>query len=401
MAPGHRVVDRRRRLSEPGVPVLCQGDRLRWSSLLWMSATLVGSAACGPSTATATATAPAADGAPALRHRVDLARGPLTYAVDFVDERQLVSIELGERFELVVRDVAVAHRPRETLRVPLGGSTHDVEDLAVARLRRQVWVSSRAGHVRGFDLQSGALVATWHLGSPATAVAISPDERWVAMGTSDGLVCLRRYRDGALVQCTLAHDGQISDLAFSVRGERLSTSSWNGEVTDWQIPSLAVAARRRFAGAACALAWSADGRLAIARSAFPPVRSPEVVARERREPGGAPDEHHAVTIAHADGTVRHLRGHRGPVIDVAWAGGAQVLSASWDGTVRLWEVARARELASYRGFTFLVRSVAFAGERLVAVGAWTRGRDGRATTLLERRAHHRGRQGGASVRSQE
>jgi WD40 repeat protein len=48
-----------------------------------------------------------------------------------------------------------------------------------------------------------------------------------------------------------------------------------------------------------------------------------------------------------------------------------VASGSWDGTVRLWEAASGRELATLQGHTGVVRGVALSSDgRLLASGSW-------------------------------
>lgn len=329
-----------------------------------------------------------------LRHGIDLARGRLTYAVAWADMDALAAVELGVRFALAIRTVAAtgSEKPKEMTRIDLGTADFDIEDVAVAQTHGHVFVAGRDGRVRGFDARTGDAIVTWQLGTPATAVATAPNGEYVAMGTEDGLLCLRRYRDGALLQCALAHKGQISDIEFSPDSGYLASAAWTGEVTRWKVPSLAVVDRRELPGAACDLALSPDGRrLAIAHSAFPPRRNPTPAAGGDQAAGpralaAVAQPGHTVALWHLeDGRVEHRRGHRGPVTSVAWTpDGSRLVSGSWDRTVRLWASADdPGEIARYGGFSFLIRDLAVSADgRYVAVGAWTNGRDGAATTVL-------------------
>jgi WD40 repeat protein len=353
-------------------------------------------AGCGARAASAPLAAGAGPTAPAvgLAHRADLAEGLLTYAVGFSDDgRLLVSVELDDAFYLVVRDLSGLPATPST-RVRLGPAEHDVVDLAVEGARR-AWVASSDGLVRAYDLTGGGArgpETTWHLGDATTAVAVSDDGRHVATGSRAGVLCLRRARDGALLQCVVAHDAPVSALAFAP-GEAglLASASWDGSAVLWDVPSLAVVARRRFPGSVNDLAFEPQARpgggrrLALARSLAPPVRTAALAAAERR--GDAPTAPAPVTLWSPGGGAVDLLGHQAPITAIAWTpDGARVISASWDRSVRLWDPARGRALARTEGFAHLVTSVAVdPGGRLVAAGAWTAGASGRATALFDLR----------------
>ena len=209
-----------------------------------------------------------------VKHAVDAARGVLTYAVAFAGDHTLLSVELELAFALVVRRIE-SGRTLELHRIHLGKADYDIEDLAVDVSGRRAWVASRDGTVRGIELASGRTAPVWHLGSSATAVAVSPQRGLAATGTADGIVCLRRMRDGALLQCVAAHRSSVSGLDFDPRGHSLVSVSWDGQTIVWRVPSLAVAARHSFTGSANRAAFSPDGgQLAIAASDHPPVRRP-------------------------------------------------------------------------------------------------------------------------------
>jgi hypothetical protein len=340
------------------------------------------------------ARAPAAtgsDGRPAsvLARRTDIARATLGYASAFAGQRYLVTVELSARFELIVRDIAGPEKAREVARVALGSPDYDIEDMAVDGQHMRAFVAGRDGRVRGFALPSGDMLVTWHLGSPATTVAVSPDGALVVMGTDDGLLCLRRYRDGALLHCALAHEARISDLAISADGGQLASASFTGEVVRWQLPSLAVVERRTFPGAISALAFApGDRRLAVAQSSFPPVRSPEVAARERRGAYRASDPGQVISIWQpGEQPAQPMLGHGGPITSLTFTpGGRRLVSGSWDRTLRLWDPRAGRELDRVAGFSGLIRDVAVDGAgRRLAVAAWSDGRAGRSIALVELR----------------
>ncbi len=308
-----------------------------------------------------------------LRQRAALTKGRLTYAVAVADrDRVVVSVELELAFALAVHDLSAA-KPRLRFRRRLGVATYDIYDLAVDPAGREAWVASADGSVRGFELAKGKQLASLHLGAAATAVALTNDRSLLATGSASGVLCLRRRADLALLQCTVAHEKRISSLSFSADGKALVSASWDGTVTTWRAPSLEVTGRKKLGVSANAVAYSPSGdRVAIAVSGAPPKRSPEIASRETRA-GVAYDDKSAVVLWNPGRrTARTCSGHRAPVTSVSFGPrGRRLLSSSWDRTVKLWDTASCRVVASVIGFRQLVRDVAMGSSgRRAAVGAW-------------------------------
>lgn len=329
-----------------------------------------------------------ARGGAALRVASAAAPGALAYRVAFTRPPRgpplLVAVELTTDFELVARRVGPGGRLTETVRVRLGPPDWDVTGLALAPDGATAYVASAAGTVRAVDLASGRATWTWHLGDAATDVAVSPDGRYLAAGGRRGILCLRRVADHALLQCAAIDRGPVSSVAFAPGGRRLATSSWDGRVALWSVPALAELASLDTGGSANDVAFAprTGGPLAVAVSRAAPRRTPEVAAREPRDPGAAvliwwPVRGRAPQI---------LRGHTGPVTAVAWTPDSRrILSGSWDRSVRMWDADSGRELARVNHLSHLVRDLATdARGRWAAVAAWTRpgARDAAATLLL-------------------
>lgn len=158
-----------------------------------------------------------------------LARGTLGYAVAFAGERP-ISVELGLAFELVIRD----DEGVETGRVALGGA--DLDWTALAANGARAWAAGEPGEVVEIALDDATVTARWPVGATVTALAASED--LVAIGDAEGVLCLRRTDDGALLQCVAAHDGAIRDLAIT--GDVL-TSRGDDAAQGWRLPALELA----------------------------------------------------------------------------------------------------------------------------------------------------------------
>lgn len=158
-----------------------------------------------------------------------LARGSLAYAA-VASADAVVTVELEERFALIVRDPD-SGRPRRT--VDLGAAERDLVALAVDG--DTAWVGGDDRAVRTVDLASGTVIATWPIGAPVTALR-HLDGGWLAIGDATGVVCLRRVADAALVQCAALADGPVSRLSRTDGGVVVESGSSR---TAWTVPALA------------------------------------------------------------------------------------------------------------------------------------------------------------------
>ncbi len=141
-----------------------------------------------------------------------LARGSLAYAVGFTEDDRVVSIELEERFALVVR----SRTGRELGRHDLGPAERDLVALAI--VGDTAWVGGDDQRVRAIALADGRLLATWPIGADVTALAANAEH--VLVGEATGALCLRRP-DGGLLHCVQLGDRPITEIALAPGHELL------------------------------------------------------------------------------------------------------------------------------------------------------------------------------------
>lgn len=185
---------------------------------------------------------------------------------------------------------------------------------------RGAWTRWRlpGGKVEASDrtLSQGAPVAV-----PVTALALSADGRWQALGTGAGLVLLAEVSGLRRHRLELAGGASVTALAFSADGNRLLVGSARGGLEVWDVRSGRRLALLSGGGSAVtAVALDGDGGKALEGRQDGALGHWEV--RERR-------------------LVLRLPVHRGAVTGVALlppAPGLRGASASRDGVARLWEL---------------------------------------------------------------
>ena len=156
-----------------------------------------------------------------------------------------------------------------------------------------------------------------------TAVAFSPDRRYLASGGLDGVVKVWELPT-RLERCSFtAKGGSIAGVALDAKTDRLASVTKDGVVQVWEIRSGTelVSLSKRTAGPN-SVAFSPDGKLLAVAG-----------------PTGA-------TIHDAQGKeIASFNGHGSAVLAVAFSpDGRRVVSSGVDGTARVWECPSGKEL---------------------------------------------------------
>jgi WD40 repeat protein len=140
-------------------------------------------------------------------------------------------------------------------------------------------------------------------------VALSPDERWIAIGSETGLVRIAEVATGNLVETDFKHEGAVRTMDFSPDSAHLLTGSGDDTARTWDVLE----------------------------------RKPEEI----------------------------FRGHSGSVISAQFSpDGKTIATSAADGTVRLWDAGKGALLQTFRGHATAYVQCAFSadGTRVFSTG---------------------------------
>src|SRR2546426_509955 len=190
-----------------------------------------------------------------------------------------------------------------------------------------------------------------------TTAAWSPDAKWIALGTPQGIIEVRDAATGNINRTLAGHRNPVEAVAFSADGRWLASGSEDNTIKLWDVAT--GKELRTFPGHGRSIAKVAFGSMLFSDWAF---------RRERLFLTW-------LAVASTDGTiklwdvslgkeVRTLAGHPEGVNALTFSrDGHTLASGGADGTVKLWEVETGKELRSLAGLVGLlldqVSAVAF------------------------------------------
>jgi RNA polymerase sigma factor (sigma-70 family) len=223
----------------------------------------------------------------------------------------------------------------------LEGHTGGVYSLGFLPGGKKAVSGGAEGTIRIWDLETGKELKRLegHEGT-VYGLAVSPDGKSLLTGGEDATVRLWDLASGREVRRFDGHTDKVRAVAFSPNGKQALSG---GVLSDPTLRLWDVATGKELAKYAsdsegiASVAFSADGKLALA---------------------GCMDN--VVTLLKlSDGTQTRLEGHTKQIHGAVFTpDGQRVLSASYDQTVRLWDVATGKELCRFFGHTNWVWPVA-------------------------------------------
>src|SRR6266700_1369677 len=184
-----------------------------------------------------------------------------------------------------------------------------------------------------------------------SAVAWSPNGRYIASGGWDNTVQVWDVNNGTNYRTYTRHSDFVSALAWSPDSRYIASGSWDHTVQVWNVDTGVLSFTYSYDEIVNTLAWSPDSRY-IASG----------------------DRDHIVQVWNAK-TGRLLftyKGHTNEPRALAWSpNGRYTASGSWDHTVQVWQAKTGSILVTYRGHSDNVDALAWSPDgRLIASGSW-------------------------------
>jgi WD40 repeat protein len=280
------------------------------------------------------------------------------------------------------------HRPR--LRQSLEGHGGQVSGIVFDAAERRIATCSHDVHLWSAD--DAHELATLQTGRDAVySIAFSPDDAYLAAGTSGGDVALWGLDDLSL-RVLQGHATDVWQVAFDGSGQRLASASLDGTVRVWSVAEGRellileghtdnVTGVQFEPGDQRIVSVGNDGTLRIwdaqtgAKLGFWHAHHAKI-SRLVRSPDG-----HTLATASEDGTVKlwpddnpdHaivLRGHSQPVWSVAFdASGSRVVTASYDKDARIWSTVDGSLLRTLSGHSETVWGARFTADGRVVTGS--------------------------------
>lgn len=166
---------------------------------------------------------------------------------------------------------------------------------------------------------------------PATALALSSDQKLAAVARADNTIQIAQTADGAVTKTFTGHTAPATGLAFSPDGTKLYSASTDKTIRGWnlangkQLWQIDVPAPMRD------LALNKEGTLIVTADEDSKLRVWNSTPEQRKDAEGKPQP---------IPPVRELNGHGKAVTSVALILStlSQIVSGSEDGTLRVWDI---------------------------------------------------------------
>ena len=265
--------------------------------------------------------------------------------------------------------------------------------LSIEAYRTAPSALARASLIEGLERTQGKSAYFSGQSGPINAVAVSPNGRTIASGSTDKTIALWDIATGQRLHTLRGHGDAVNAVAFNRAGDMLASASSDHTVALWD-----VATGRRLrtlggqTGEVYTVAFNPDGTVVAAGGANGTIGlwDPSTGRPIGSLGGGAainsvafsPDgttlasaqDNGAVILwdARTGRPLHRLLGHTDAATAVSFSPeGTEVASASADDTIRLWRVATGGPLGVLRGHTAPINAVAFSpnGQQLVSGGA--------------------------------
>jgi WD40 repeat protein len=253
------------------------------------------------------------------------------------------------------------------------GHGNRINGVAISRDGKRAVSACWDGVLRCWNVESGELIREMGRGpSYLNSCAITPEGKRALAGCADRNMYLWNLETGNLVRTFSGHAQGVWDVVFAPDGKRALSGCGDGITRLWNLESGDEIRKLETApgGRAWTAAFTPDGKHAITGggSFF--------------EKGGESKAPLYLWDLGNGKQIRQFKGHTSDVRTVAVSpNGKQLLSGSFDGTMRLWDIETGKEIRKFEVLATFVEAVRFTGDGKRAASSFCQKREG--ATFIE------------------
>ena len=184
------------------------------------------------------------------------------------------------------------------------------------------------------------------------SVSFSPDGKFLASSSFDKTIKLWNPTTGECIHTFKGHKDWVWTATFNRDGTHLVSSSQDKTLKIWDVKSGSCIQTLNIGEQIQSIAFSFDGKLMAAGSDDATVKLWKLEGKTYQFP-------------------KSLEGHVDFVRSLAFNREGKLASASYDNTVRLWDVERGKCIKVFRGHTHRLRAIAFSpDDKTIVSGGW-------------------------------
>ncbi|GMM29796.1 snoRNA-binding rRNA-processing protein [Martiniozyma asiatica (nom. inval.)] len=226
-------------------------------------------------------------------------------------------------------------------------------------------VGFKSGEFRLYELPGFTMVQQLSMGKNAiSSVVVNKTGEWVAFGSELGQLLVYEWQSESYILRQQGHFDSMNSLAYSPDGSRIVTASDDGKIKIWDVTSgFCLATFEEHQSAVTSVAFAKKGQVLFSASLDGTVRAWDLIrfrcfrtftGLERLQwtsvavdqggevvCAGSLDsfEIHVWSVQTAQ-LLDRLSGHEGPISYLSFGKeeGAKLASASWDKTIRVWDI---------------------------------------------------------------
>lgn len=217
---------------------------------------------------------------------------------------------------------------------PHGAAHRDFVHALAFNPQENILASAGYREVKLWQRPQNAQIAAYAEEAAATALAASPDGKWMAIGRADNSIKLQSLTDPNNKKVLAGHTGPVMGLQFSADSTKLFSGSKDKSLRLWNVADGQQAAILETPHEVTAVALNLDGtRLFSGHAGDNFIRGWAI-------PFEAPKPAEGDKPAEPVKPVVEMKGHGGPVtaLSLLLPAGTQLVSASADATWRVWEI---------------------------------------------------------------